>query len=209
MYLVVRSDRVVAPQEVYTAAARATMDCVARHYDRDPWHDAFRQWSEQSFRKVTLRARGSAWARLAGYDHGSDRLGDEALVRVLPPRRKSASDPLLRNLQVYNPDRATLPPDVWLDVPPDAMCFAVNPTIAMSIGKTAAQIAHAVLMCAWSPRTDTQARARWTAAGYPCAIVSGEAWTRLRTLPGAVVVRDAGLTEVAPGTETVVAVFPV
>ena len=34
------------------------------------------------------------------------------------------------------------------------------------------------------------------------------AWERLRAFPDAVVVRDAGLTQVEPGTETVLALAP-
>jgi len=205
MYLVARSDRAVAPSAVYAAAARATVDCVARHRGGDVWRAAFAAWAERSFRKVTLRAKGAAWARLAGYDHGADAPGDEALVRVLPPRLRSSVDALVRNLQVYNPDRAALPADAFEAPAPGAMRFAVNPAAVMSVGKTAAQVSHAVLMCAWSPRTDAAALARWEAAGRPCAILPGGAWEALRAEPGAVVVRDAGLTEVAPGTETVAA----
>ena len=205
MYLVVRSDRAVAPTTVYSAAARATVDCAARYRDADAWREAFAVWSARSFRKVTLRAKGSAWEKLAAYDHGADAAGDDALVRVLPPRQRSACDALVRNLQVYNPDRATLPPDVFTAPPPDAMRFAINPAAVMSVGKTAAQVSHAVLMCAWSSRTPPEALTRWAQAGHPCAFVAGDAWEALRASEGAVVVRDAGLTEVTPGTETVAA----
>ncbi len=205
MYLVVRSDRAVAPTAVYAAAARATMDCVARLRDDDAWREAFAVWSARSFRKVTLRAKGSAWEALAAYAHGADAPGDAALVRALPPRQRSACDARVRNLQVYNPDRAALPPDAYGPPPPDAMRFAVNPAAVMSVGKTAAQVSHAVLMCAWSPRTAPDALARWARGGHACAFLPGDAWAALRASDGAVVVRDAGLTEVTPGTETVAA----
>jgi len=206
MYLIVRSDRVVAPTTVYTAAARATVDCVARHRDAEAWREGFAVWSARSFRKVTLRAKGSAWDRLAAYDHGADAT-DDPMVRVLPPRQRSVCDALVRNLQVYNPDRAALPPDGFEAPPPDAMRFAINPAAVMSVGKTAAQVSHAVLMCAWSSRTSPEALERWARGGYACAFVAGDGWEALRASDGAVVVRDAGLTEVTPGTETVAAVL--
>ena len=47
--------------------------------------------------------------------------------------------------------------------------------------------------------------ARWERGGHACAFVAGDGWEALRASDGAVVVRDAGLTEVTPGTETVAA----
>jgi peptidyl-tRNA hydrolase len=39
-------------------------------------------------------------------------------------------------------------------------------------------------------------------------LVEGHRWRDVRAVEGCAVVRDAGLTEVAPGTETVVALAP-
>src|SRR6185369_12739252 len=93
-----------------------------------------------------------------------------------------------------------------------AMTFAINPAAAMSVGKQVAQVAHAVLMCAWSPLADDpryrDAFAAWRARGYPGRIAPASAWARARASADGVVVRDAGLTEVAPGTETVIATPP-
>jgi peptidyl-tRNA hydrolase len=92
------------------------------------------------------------------------------------------------------------------------MLFALNPSAPMSAGKAIAQVSHAVLMCArsaWAsdPRY-AAAFAAWRQAGYPCRIAPPKAWAALHAGADGVVVRDAGLTEVAPGTETVLALPP-
>ena len=74
----------------------------------------------------------------------------------------------------------------------------------MSSGKTLAQIAHAAVMAA-----DTGRFEDWVAAGCPARVLapSPEATSRppLARDDLAACVADAGLTEVAPGTVTVVA----
>lgn len=50
----------------------------------------------------------------------------------------------------------------------------------------------------------------WRADGMPGRVHSADAdeWERLKRAPGAVTVRDAGLTQVEAGTETVIALAP-
>lgn len=216
MYLVVRQDVPVSGPEVLVAAAQATIRCAEEYASSAAWAEAFRVWSERSFRKVSLRARSSVWARLAAYDGGAARVGTTELVRALPPRRRSERDPFLRNLQVYNPDAASISRTAVAAGEPgadaSAMTFVVSPTAAMSLGKQVAQVAHAVLMCAWSPLAQEpryrDAFEAWRRQRHPCRVVASEAWARARAAADCVVVRDAGLTEVTPGTETVLALPP-
>jgi peptidyl-tRNA hydrolase len=76
----------------------------------------------------------------------------------------------------------------------------------MSSGKTVAQIAHAAVMAA-----DDLRLARWVAAGCPGRVLAPDAdGFAAAEADGACVARvvDAGLTEVPPGTVTVVALAP-
>ncbi len=76
----------------------------------------------------------------------------------------------------------------------------------MSSGKTLAQIAHAAVMAAERP-----ALAGWVAAGCPALVLRAppDAFSTLCAADGlAARVVDAGLTEVAPGTVTVLALGP-
>ena len=81
--------------------------------------------------------------------------------------------------------------------------YVVNPALEMSSGKTIAQIAHAAVMAA-----DSGALEEWVAAGCPGRVVTTtpqrfDALCDTDDLAAKVV--DAGLTEVAPGTVTVLA----
>jgi peptidyl-tRNA hydrolase len=80
----------------------------------------------------------------------------------------------------------------------------MNPTLELTAGKAMAQVGHAAQL-GLAALDDPTAR-KWAGDGFPLAVrVAGRAdWDRLlrRDLP---VVRDAGFTEVAPGTCTAVA----
>jgi peptidyl-tRNA hydrolase len=87
-----------------------------------------------------------------------------------------------------------------------ALTYALNPRIAMSSGKTLAQIAHAAVMAA-----DGGGLEDWIAAGCPAqvAMPAQAAFDAMCVSDGlAARVVDAGLTEVAPGTVTVLALPP-
>src|SRR5687768_11325234 len=103
MYLVVRQDEPASAPGLFVAAAQATMGCIEAYETSAAWGAAFEAWSERSFRKVCLRAKGPAWAKLEAYDAGAGRVRGVDVVRALPPRLRSERDALLRNLQVYNP----------------------------------------------------------------------------------------------------------
>jgi peptidyl-tRNA hydrolase len=83
----------------------------------------------------------------------------------------------------------------------------MNPEIAMSAGKSMAQAGHGAQL-AWWELSDAD-REAWREAGFPLAVrtPSPAEWSRL-TAGGLPVVRDAGFTEVAPGSCTVVAEHP-
>jgi peptidyl-tRNA hydrolase len=87
-----------------------------------------------------------------------------------------------------------------------ALTYLVNPEIEMSSGKTLAQIAHAAVIAA-----DTGELEEWVAQGCPGRVLLPPT-ERFRELCGsselAARVEDAGLTEVAPGTVTVLALPP-
>ena len=185
MYIVVRRgafDTLAAAGEAVGAAAVA---CVRRHV-ADP---AMEEWRPRPG-KVVLRARGGQWHELTGsYD------GD---VVALPPRRRSERGPLLERMQAMTSELAPPPSD---EPSGDDFAYLLNPSIEMSSGKALAQIAHAAVMAADSGNYE-----EWVAAGCPAAVVHPSAarfGEQCRSPNLAAKVEDAGLTEVPPGTVTV------
>ena len=186
MYIVVRRgafDTLAAAGEAVGAAA---VRCVREHAD-DP---ATREWRPRPG-KVVLRARGGQWHELTGSYDGH--------VVALPPRRRSERGPLLERMQAMT--SALEPPPA--EAPDDAFTYLLNPSIEMSSGKTLAQIAHAAVMAA-----DSGDEEAWVAAGCPAAVArppEARFGELCRSPNLAARVEDAGLTEVPPGTITVLA----
>jgi peptidyl-tRNA hydrolase len=96
----------------------------------------------------------------------------------------------------------------------DAAVLVVNASLDLSPGKLAAQCGHAALLL-----VDTEASsdpryrepiAQWQEAGAPVVIRAADParWEQLKHQEDYCLVRDGGLTEVAPGSETVLALVP-
>jgi hypothetical protein len=117
-------------------------------------------------------------------DH--ERVGD---VACLPPVRRSERDRVLVRMQALSEEAGPLPE--LDDDDAGGLTLAVATDLGMSAGKTLAQIGHAALMA--DPDRDLAVRV--VGAG-------GERWAGLAEIAVAVV-RDGGLTEIVPGSETV------
>jgi peptidyl-tRNA hydrolase len=236
MYLVVRKDLPLAMDEAMALAGAGTVRCADRFRADPRWADAFRAWGERP-RKVALRASGEELAALReALDCEAIETAGGLTLLALPPRLQSASEPELAALRPYTdaPRRraaaggeaaasggeaaggddagggeAAGGEGVDRPVP---MRYVIRPGVLRTTGKAMAQAGHAALMCAdrLGPR-HPEAFTAWRSAGCPGEVVELDdpaRWAALRESPDAVVVADAGLTQVAPGTETVIAVAP-
>ena len=193
MYLVVRRGAVTELARAGELAGAAAVACV-----RDPaFAEAVAAWRPRPG-KVCLRARSDGqWNGVLEEPHA---LAGDA-VAALPPRRRSERGPLLEKLQAMSTDLGAPP-----ETAPErqgALTYLLNPDAPMSSGKTLAQIAHAAVMAADSGRFED-----WVAAGCPARVLASSrddfaAAAQRDDL--AACVADAGLTEVAPGTVTVLA----
>jgi peptidyl-tRNA hydrolase len=197
MYLVVLRGAVSGLARAGELAGAAAVACL-REFEAQPEHqDAIAAWRERPG-KVCLRARTHAqWEQLLTEPHAA--AGDA--VMALPPRRRSQRGPLLERLQAMS--TALEPPPEDAAAPPGTVTYALNPAAVMSSGKTVAQVAHAAVIAA-----DSGALDGWVAAGCPGQVIapgaaSFVALAARRECVARVV--DAGLTEVAPGTVTVLA----
>ena len=183
MYLVVRQRTTRPFAELAAAAAHATRRCAHRFGDDERWRDGFEDWWRHSFRKVCLRAEPREWEAVRELDH--ERVGD---VACLPPVRRSARANVLVRMQALSGEAGTLPE---LGEASAALTLVVATHLGMSSGKTLAQIGHAALMADLDPDLEL------------CVAGAGaDDWARLAGAAAAIV-RDGGLTELTPGSETV------
>lgn len=187
------------------AAARAVLAFLADERSTEgEWVERVAEWTDGRIRKVVRRARGAEWRR-ASVLEGITLEHDGAEVRVFPPVPLDAWPKELARLQVSGTelDDPEPPPAPAPGIP--VLWF--NPDLEMSAGKAMAQTGHGAQL-AWM-RLDAEARKRWAADGFRLAVRTARAaaWSAL-TDSGLPLVRDAGFTEIAPGSCTVVADLP-
>jgi peptidyl-tRNA hydrolase len=91
------------------------------------------------------------------------------------------------------------------------MRYVIRPGVMRTAGKAMAQAGHAALMCVetFGDSHDERFDA-WRKTGRRGKLLTANdaEWEQLKADPEAVVVSDAGHTQVAPGTETVIALVP-
>ncbi|MFD7654665.1 peptidyl-tRNA hydrolase [Actinosynnema sp. NPDC059797] len=203
MPVVLRIERSAPPartEVLEAAAAAAVAVCLdERALPGGEWHDDVVAWVRGRIRKVSRRARGAHWEVVQALPGVTVEVGG-AQARAFVPGLVSELPKELSRLQVSGSD---LPPDEPGPVPPGAYELWLNPRVGMTAGKAAAQVGHASMLLA--PRLSEAELADWAAVGYRCAVrtPSPTDWDALVARPDVVLVRDAGYTEVAPGTATV------
>ncbi|WP_369173145.1 aminoacyl-tRNA hydrolase [Streptomyces sp. R28] len=206
--LVVRIERAAPPPrtDALETAARAVLVMLSdeRSLGEGEWAEAVRDWQDARIRKVVRRARGAEWRRAEGLP-GITVTGKSAEVRVFPPVPLDGWPKELAKLQVSGTDLDD--PERPVDADPSAPVLWLNPELDMSAGKTMAQAGHAAQL-AWWELSDEE-RGAWREAGFPLAVRTAQPgrWAGLTT-SGLPLVRDAGFTEIAPGSCTVVADHP-
>ncbi|MFI9006736.1 peptidyl-tRNA hydrolase [Actinosynnema sp. NPDC053489] len=203
MPVVLRIERSAPPSRtdvLEAAAAAAVAVCLDdRALPGGEWHDELVAWVRGRIRKVSRRARGAHWEAVQSLPGVTVTVGS-ASVRAFVPGRVVDLPKELSRLQISGSE---LPPDTPGPVPAGAYELWLNPRVEMTAGKAAAQVGHASMLLA--PHLSDAELQEWAALGYRCAVrtPTAERWDALVARPDVVLVRDAGYTEVAPGTATV------
>ncbi|MFD8429049.1 MULTISPECIES: aminoacyl-tRNA hydrolase [Streptomyces] len=206
--LVVRIERAAPPPrtDALETAARAVLVMLGDEQSTGDgaWARAMRDWQDARIRKVVRRARGAEWRRAEALP-GITVTGKSAEVRVFPPVPLDGWPKDLARLQVSGTDLDDAEPPA--DADPAAPVLWMNPDLDMSAGKAMAQAGHGAQL-AWWELSDGE-RSAWREAGFPLSVRTADParWGGLTT-GGLPVVRDAGFTEIAPGSCTVVADHP-
>ncbi|MEV0774133.1 peptidyl-tRNA hydrolase [Streptomyces sp. NPDC050433] len=220
--LVVRIEKAAPPTrtDALEAAARAVLVMLAdeRSTGEGEWARAMRDWQDARIRKVVRRARGAEWRKAGllpgitvnspegadGSPEGVD-FAPYAEVRVFPPVPLDGWPKELAKLQVSGTDLADpeAPPAADLSAP----VLWLSPDLDMSAGKAMAQAGHGAQL-AWWELSEADRKA-WQEAGFPLSVRTADSarWRQL-TGSGLPLVRDAGFTEIAAGSSTVVADHP-
>jgi peptidyl-tRNA hydrolase len=173
------------------AAAAALAVCLdPRAEPEGEWHEAVSAWVANRIRKIARRARGAHWDAVQELPGVTWTVG-EAQVRALLPGPVDDVPRVVARLQIGGTD---LEPDDP-GPPPDGPVIWVNAALEMTVGKAAAQVGHASMLFA-------AARGLTAAPAFAVREAGPEQWARLCADPTGVPVRDAGFTEVAPGTVT-------
>ncbi|MFE4495348.1 peptidyl-tRNA hydrolase [Streptomyces niveus] len=228
--LVVRIEKAAPPTrtDALEAAARAVLRMLAdeRSTGEGEWAQAMRDWQDARIRKVVRRARGAEWRKAsqlpgitvtgpetrAGEATAPEAPATEATgfapyaeVRVFPPIPLDGWPKELAKLQVSGTDLDDPGPPPAAD--PAGPVLWLSPDLDMSAGKAMAQAGHGAQL-AWWELSETDRKA-WREAGFPLSVRTPDAarWRQL-TVSGLPLVRDAGFTEIAPGSSTVVADHP-
>ncbi|MET9696570.1 peptidyl-tRNA hydrolase [Streptomyces sp. NPDC006529] len=206
--LVVRLEKTAPPArtDALETAARAVLVLLSdeRACGEGEWARAVHDWQDARIRKVVRRARGAEW-RKAETLPGITVRGAGAEVRVFPPVPLDGWPKELAKLQVSGTDLDD--PEPVAPAAPGVPVLWLNPELEMSAGKEMAQAGHAAQL-AWWELTGPE-RAAWRADGFRLAVRTAAPgrWAAL-TGSGLPVVRDAGFTEIAPGSCTVVSDHP-
>ena len=194
MYYVVRKDaRLTWGQSMATAGA-AAVACRRRFRDDERFRPAFDAWDERP-RKIALRASAEEIDEVAR-ELPCAVEGDDLLC--LPPMRKSERPQILVDMRPFTD--APRPKEEPAEPERPALAYVIRPGVIKTMGKAMAQAGHAAT-AAWVELGLEPSPAVVRAAG-------DEGWQRLRGAPDTIVVADGGHTQVAPGTETVIALAP-
>lgn len=191
MYFVLLKTTEASLAQIAANAARAAWRCADEMGQMEAHAADFDEWFEGSFRKVCLRAKAGQFNTVLQMPHVRE--GD---IVCLPPQRAGARDAIFDKLQALQAVKSEEPLPVF-DKPAarPQRDLVINSELGMKAGKTIAQIGHAALML----------RSRIGGAAPDFTVTATGRWEAVLEAHDALAVRDGGLTEIAAGSETVLA----
>ncbi|WP_425570681.1 aminoacyl-tRNA hydrolase [Pseudonocardia adelaidensis] len=200
MPVVLRLERPPAARTPVLEAAAAAALALCLDPRAEPggeWHDAVSIWVSTQIRKIARRARGAHWAAVQELP-GVTWEVDGAEARALLPGPVDEVPRVVSRLQIGGTE---LESDEPAPPSPGQPVIWVNAALDLTVGKAAAQVGHASMLYA-------AAHGLTSVPHFAVRDADGERWAALCAAVGrgdAVAVRDAGFTEVAPGTITCIA----
>lgn len=187
------------------AASAVALLCLDERSGGDgPWVAPMDAWCDARIRKIARRARGAHWEAAQDVPGVTATCGS-AQARAIVPGPVGETDKRIGRLQIGGTE---VTGGVADSAPTGGPSLWVNPTLEMTVGKLAAQVGHASMLAV--NLMDQDQAAQWFSAGCPVQVQtpSEMQWQRLLAADAggtAIAVRDAGFTEIAPGSVTVIA----
>ncbi|GAA5225829.1 peptidyl-tRNA hydrolase [Paeniglutamicibacter antarcticus] len=164
----------------------------------NPRHPYWRIWAQGAFAKSVRRADSKMFAKvtLEFPDHELAEIGTARALGFAPMEAGSLPKRLAK-LQVSG---TVLPPGEPME--PTSVRIVLDDSLGMSTGKVAAQAAHALF--AWVLEGKPEELDAWRAAGCPLSIerIDSTAFRKNARTADGPVIRDAGRTEITPGSAT-------
>lgn len=188
-------------EDVVRAVAAASVFAFLKTNADPEWGE----WLAGPFTKTVRRGTNSQFDAAIEVGIVRTQQGDAQAVAGKPVSYEDMGLPWSK-MQVSGLERERVGWGVHERQPGDPL-FCVNPHIEMSTGKTAAQVAHALF--SWVLKQDVAGVAEWVTNGAGFYIVEdAELWDGIvGCYPRPLVeIVDAGFTEIAPQTTTVVSV---
>ncbi|WP_414939286.1 peptidyl-tRNA hydrolase [Amycolatopsis sp. cmx-11-51] len=214
MPVILRMERAEPPSRtalLEAVAAAAVAVCLdERAGPEGEWHEPLKAWVDGRIRKVARRARGAHWRAVQELPGVTVEV-DGAEARALLPGRVVETPKEVSRLQISGSE---LPADEPGPAPDGVPRLLLNPEVPMTVGKGSAQVGHATMILA--SLLDEAELTAWAETGFRCSVRTPPVATWKALCPiedpegswrrdGVVAVRDAGFTEVDPGTVTVLA----
>ncbi len=176
------------------AAALASVQAFLQDQRNPDWE----YWAAGAFAKSVRRADAKMFAKvLATFPHHALAKVGEGSAVGLPPMPADDLPKLLAKLQVSG---TQLPEGTPLAA--QSLTIVLNASLEMSTGKASAQAAHALF--AWALESQPAVVETWMAADYPLSVAElpAKEFRKGARKSAGPVIRDAGRTEIAPGSTT-------
>lgn len=196
--------------DLLIAAAQAVVAvCMDPRAGRDgAWRDALAGWYGHRIRKIARRARGLSWDHVQALP-GCSATNGTAQARAFIPSAVGEVPHDIAKLQIKGtelPHEGEQVPTAEEILTAPTPSVIIDDSLGMSVGKAAAQAGHASMLLAAA--MDEDWALSWAQAGFPLVVheLPQDVFAEVVADEAAVVVQDAGFTEVVPGSVTAAAV---
>lgn len=205
MQIIVNEDYLPTPLELAHAVSHAVLAYLETATVDPVRGAAVKRWMDGRIRKILRRAKNNRWEVLAAEDGVTTTTGNTT-VRVFTP---CSMDEIPKNISrcqvsgLKTADEVISSVSDWEDrADKTPLMIYQNRSLNMSAAKAAVAAAHVAHLT--SDRMDDEDYEKWRKSGFPLMVSSLGVIEEFAANAATVAIRDAGLTEVVPGSVTAI-----